>query len=103
MEAPQYVTSGFRSPAEAVPGCVGRSVRLPHDLAGYAAGQVVVKFAVGRDGRVGLTRLMTPVPDPRIFEAIRQALESCRWRAGTDAQGQPATLWVVLPLRFAAE
>ncbi|HEU4384954.1 MAG TPA: energy transducer TonB [Anaeromyxobacteraceae bacterium] len=103
MEAPVYVTTGFRAPAEVVPGCVGRSVRLPRDLAGYAAGQVVVKFAVGRDGTVGLVRLMTPVPDQRIFEAIRQALASCRWRAGADAQGQPVTLWVVLPLRFAAE
>ena len=103
MEAPRYVTTGFRAPAELVPGCVGRSVRLPQDLAGFAAGQVVVKFAVGRDGTVGLARLMTPVPDPRIFEAIRQALASCRWRSGTDAQGQPVTLWVVLPLRFAAE
>lgn len=46
---------------------------------------------------------MTPVPDQRIFQAIRQALGSCRWRAGSDAQGQPATLWVILPLRFAAE
>lgn len=102
-EAPRYVTSGFRAPAEVRPGCVGSSVRLPHDLAGFAAAQVVVKFAVGRDGAVGLARLLTPVPDPRIFEAIRQALASCRWRPGSDAQGQPMTLWVVLPLRFAAE
>ncbi len=103
VEAPRYVTTGFRAPAEVSPGCVGRSVRLPQDLAGFAAGQVVVKFAVGRDGTVGLARLMTPVPDQRIFEAIRQALESCRWRAGADAQGRPVTLWVILPLRFAAE
>lgn len=103
VEAPRYVSSGFRAPAEVRPGCVGSSVRLPHDLAGFAAGQVVVKFAVGRDGSVGLARLMTPVPDARIFDAIRQALASCRWRPGSDAQGQPVTLWVVLPLRFAAE
>lgn len=103
MEAPRYVTTGFRAPAEVSPGCVGRSVRLPPDLAGFAAGQVVVKFAVGRDGSVGLARLMTPVPDPRIFEAIRQALESCRWRPGADAQGAPGTFWVVLPLRFSSE
>jgi outer membrane biosynthesis protein TonB len=32
---------------------VGSSIRLPANLAGYAAGQVVVKFAVGRDGTVG--------------------------------------------------
>ena len=103
MEAPRYVTSGFRAPAESRPGCVGSSIRLPADLAGYAAGQVVVKFAVGRDGTIGLAQLMTPVPDQRIFQAIRQALGSCRWRAGSDAQGQPVTLWVILPLRFAAE
>jgi outer membrane biosynthesis protein TonB len=82
---------------------VGSSIRLPADLAGYAAGQVVVKFAVARDGTVGLAQLMTPVPDQRIFEAIRRALASCRWRPGSDAQGQPVTLWVILPLRFAAE
>ncbi|HYQ80377.1 MAG TPA: energy transducer TonB, partial [Anaeromyxobacteraceae bacterium] len=100
MEAPQYVTTGFRAPAEAVGGCVRSSVRLPTELAGYVAGQVVVKFAVGRDGSVGLVQLMTPVPDPRIAAAIRNAIEACRWRAGSDAQGRPVTLWVILPLRF---
>ncbi len=100
MEAPQYVTTGFRAPAESVSGCVRSSVRLPTELAGYVAGQVVVKFAVGRDGSVGLVQLMTPVPDPRIAAAIRNAIEACRWRAGSDAQGRPVTLWVILPLRF---
>jgi hypothetical protein len=53
MEAPRYVSNGFQAPAESRPGCVGSSIRLPANLAGYAAGQVVVKFAVGRDGTVG--------------------------------------------------
>ncbi len=99
-EAPQYVTSGFRKPAEASPGCVRSAIRVPPDLAGYISGPITVKFAVGREGAVGRVEVVGAVMDPRIVEVIRRALRDCRWLPGADAQGRPVALWVVMPLRF---
>lgn len=99
-EAPQYALTGFRKPAEAEPGCVRGAIRMPTELAGFVSGPITVKFAVGRDGRVGLVQFLTAVPDPRIEQAVRQGLRACRWIPGADAQGRPTALWVVLPIRF---
>lgn len=101
-EAPQYATSGFRPPQEAQPGCVRGAVRLPAALTGYVSAPVVVKFAVTRAGTIGTFQVVSPVTDPRIPEVIRQALLSCRWIPGTDAQGRATALWVVMPFRFEA-
>jgi protein TonB len=98
-DAPQWMTSGFRRPAEVQPGCVGSSVRLPPELAGFVSGPVTVKFAVGRDGAVGRVEVMGDLPI-RVQAAIAHALQACRWRAGADARGQPIAIWVILPLRF---
>lgn len=101
-EAPQYVTSGFRKPAEASPGCVRGSMRVPTDLTGYVSGQITVKFAVGRDGAVGRVEVVGTALDDRVVEVIRRGLRACRWLPGADAQGRPVSLWVVMPLRFAS-
>lgn len=102
VEAPQYATAGFRRPAEADPGCLRRSIRLPPELSGYVSGPVTVKFAVGRDGALGVVQVLGDA-DPRIASAIRNGLRACRWIAGADARGQPVSLWVVLPIRFEAD
>jgi protein TonB len=102
VDAPQYATAGFRRPAEADPGCVRRSVRLPSELAGYVSGPLTVKFAVGRDGSVGAVEILTEA-DPRVASAIRSALRACRWVPGADARGQAVALWVILPLRFESD
>jgi protein TonB len=99
-EAPQYALAGFRRPAEAEPGCVRRTIRIPAELAGYVSGPVTVKFGVGREGRVGLIQIMGEPIDPRIGEAIRRAVAACRWVAGADPRGEPIALWVILPVRF---
>jgi protein TonB len=101
-EAPQYVTSGFRRPAEAVPGCLRGAIRVPPDLAGYVSGPVTVKFAVGREGAVGRVEVVGAALDERLVEVIRRGLRACRWLPGADAQGRPVSLWVVMPLRFAS-
>jgi protein TonB len=44
---------------------------------------------------------MTNVPDKRISDAIWNAVQSCKWIAGADAQGRPTAIWVILPIRFA--
>jgi protein TonB len=101
-DAPQYVTTGFRKPAEASPGCVRGAIRMPPDLAGYVSGPTTVKFAVGRDGTVGRVEVLGAALDERIVEVIRRGLRACRWLPGADAQGRPVALWVVMPLRFAS-
>lgn len=101
-EAPQWLTSGFRRPAEVEPGCVAAAIRLPPELAGYVSGPLTVKFAVGRDGQVGRIQVVGAVPDRRIEGAIVRALQSCRWRPGADARGEPIAIWVILPIRFEA-
>lgn len=99
-EAPQWATAGFRRPVERQPGCVARSVRLPHDLAGFTSGPYVVRFAVLASGAVGRIELLGEIPDPRLRRAIEQAVTGCGWQPGADAQGRPVALWVVLPIRF---
>lgn len=101
-EAPQYATTGFRPPQEADPGCVRAAIRLPAALTGFVSAPVVVKFAVTRSGTIGDVQFMSPVADPRIGDVIRQALRSCRWIPGSDAQGRATSLWVVMPFRFEA-
>lgn len=99
-DAPSYATAGFRRPVELEAGCVGRTLRLPRELAGFTSGPVTVRFAVGRDGAVGMVEVLGGLPDRRIGAAIEQAIRSCRWRAGADATGRPVALWVILPIRF---
>jgi protein TonB len=102
VDAPQYATAGFRRPAEADPGCLARSIRLPSELAGYVSGPLTVKFAVGRDGAVDAVQILGET-DPRIASAIRSGLRACRWLPGADARGQAVALWVILPVRFESD
>jgi len=97
-----HVQAGFRAPAMAVRGCVQQSVRVPRELAGFVSGQVVVKFAVGRDGAPSRFSVVGDVPE-RLSGAIWQAVQGCRWVAGADPSGQPVSIWVLMPLRFAAD
>jgi protein TonB len=102
-EAPQYATAGFRRPAEADPGCVRRSVRLPPELAGFVSGTLTLKFGIGREGTVGTLQIVGQELDPRVVEAIRRAVTGCRWIAGADTRGQPVAIWVVMPMRFESD
>jgi protein TonB len=99
-DAPKFATAGYRKPAMAEPGCVGRSVRIPRELAGFVSGPITVKFAVGGDGKPSRFEPMTAVPDPRIANAIWQAIQSCRWVPGADPQGKPISIWIVLPVKL---
>lgn len=99
-DAPAYATAGFRKPQMAQPGCVQGAVRLPRELLGFISGPITVKFAVGRDGAPSRYEAMSNVPDRRISEAIWNAIQSCKWIPGADAQGRPTSIWVILPLRF---
>lgn len=99
-EAPAYATAGFRKPEQAQRGCVQTTVRVPRELTGFISGPVTVKFAIGRDGVPSLFQVVGQAPDPRITNAIWQAVQQCKWVPGADAQGRPTKIWVVLPVRF---
>ncbi|WP_041453254.1 energy transducer TonB [Anaeromyxobacter dehalogenans] len=101
-DAPAYATAGYKKPQMAQPNCVQNSVRLPRELMGYISGPITVKFAIGRDGQPSRFEAMTNVPDKRIGDAIWNAVQSCKWIPGADAQGRPTAIWVILPLRFTA-
>jgi len=101
-EAPAYPGAGWRRPEQAQRDCVQNSVRIPSSLRGFVQGPVTAKFAIGPDGAPSSFQLIGNVPDARIRAAIWQAVRSCRWIAGSDAQGHPAKLWVIMPIRFEA-
>jgi TonB family protein len=99
-DAPRFAVEGFQKPRMAEPGCVQAAVRLPRELVARLAGPVTVKFAVGTDGTVGLFEVVGQVPDRRVADALRSAIQSCRFLPGADAQGRKTRLWVVMPIRF---
>ncbi len=99
-DAPVYAGAGFRKPAQAVRSCVQDSIRIPRDLQGFVSGPIAAKFAIRKDGTPAYFQMVTQVPDRRIADAIRQAVMSCQWTPGTDAEGHPTSIWVILPIRF---
>ena len=99
-EAPKYVTSGFKPPVLQNASCIRENTRIPAQLAGFVSGPITVKFAVYSNGAVGAFQVMGQLPDPRIGEAIKAAITSCAWTPGTDPQGKPTALYVIMPFRF---
>jgi len=98
-DAPAFATSGFIKPAEKEKGCIGRSVRMPRELAGLIS-TATVKFAVGRDGKPSLFEVLSDLPDPRLGDVIWRAIQSCEFSPGRDVRGQPQKIWMIMPLRF---
>jgi hypothetical protein len=100
-DAPRYVGTGFRPPRLAQADCLSENLRLASHLAAMVTGPLTVKFAVYPDGRVEQLQVMNKLPDPRIGEAVVRAVRACEWVPGADADGTPAPLWVVQPIRLA--
>jgi protein TonB len=101
QDAPAHPTGGFTKPRLAEPGCVQASLRLPRDAAGLAGETATIRFAVGPDGVPSRFQLVAGPADPRVGAAIWSAVQRCEFLPGTDGQGRPALLWLVMPLRFA--
>jgi periplasmic protein TonB len=99
-EAPKYVTSGFKPPVLQNAACIRENTRIPPQLAGFVSGPITVKFAVYSNGAIGAFQVMGQVPDPRIGDAIKNAITSCAWTPGTDPTGKPTALYVIMPFRF---
>jgi periplasmic protein TonB len=100
-EAPQYMSSGFKAPHLSVKNCIGSNLHIPAAVSDFVSGPITVKFAVYSNGAVGSIQILTPLPDPRIGEAIKRAISACEWAPGTDHQGRPIAIWVIQPVRFA--
>jgi serpin B len=101
--APAFATTGYTRASEVERGCVGRSVRMPRDLATSIPSAVTVKFAIDEQGHPSRFEMLTDLPDPRWHAAIWSAVRSCAWRPGTDQAGRPVLLWTILPLKFAGQ
>jgi periplasmic protein TonB len=100
-DEPAYAGVGFVRPRPAERHCVQTRLQIPRGLEGLAA-TVTVRFAVGKDGSPSLFMVQSSDPDARLAAAIWKAVRSCRWIPGTNPQGQPTTIWVVMPFRFQA-
>ena len=101
-DAPVYATAGFKKPHVAEAGCVQRSVRISEDLLDtLGSTPVTVKFSVNTDGSVNRFEILSANKDHRLASAIWNAVKSCQWVPGADAQGRTVNIWVTLPLRFA--
>lgn len=94
--------AAYTKPRTKEPRCVERSVRMTPEMLGGHTGPVTVKFAVTRDGSIARFECMSlSVPDPAAAE-IERAVRSCEWIPGTDREGRPTGIWIILPMRFGA-
>lgn len=94
------MTDGFQAPQLASKGCISENLRLPAALEGAVPDLVTARVAVSQAGKPTTVQVMGQVADPRIAEAVRRAVQACDWTPGTDPQGKPAALWVVVPIRL---
>lgn len=91
---------GWVKPRTKENGCVQKAVRIPRAFeSAVSGGPVTVKFVVGPDGNPSRFQMVSNVPLP-VARELRRAVYSCEWVAGRGAEGEPAPVWVVLPLRF---
>jgi hypothetical protein len=91
-----YAVEGYTKPAGDA-RCVVSNVAVPGGVDVPRA--VTVKFAVYPDGGVGAFEFLTPVPT-QLAQSLRRAIASCPWKPGRDPQGNPAAIWVIMPVRF---
>lgn len=82
-----------------VPGCVASRLALPSGARASIPNPVTVRFSVERDGSVRRFQMETRGVPLDAIRAIERAVQSCRFEPGTIG-GEPASIWVVLPLRF---
>jgi hypothetical protein len=98
--SPAYATGGYTKPVLRDPSCVQDSLQLPYRHSGFSAANVTVLFAVGPDGEPGWFRVVSSGVPAGVAEAIWKAMRACEWEPGRDPQGNPAAVYVVLPLSF---
>jgi ferredoxin len=82
-------------PREAVAGCMARATRAP---AGYS-GEVLVKVGVDAAGNPTRMDMVKGQAPEELVDAIAEAVQLCKWIAGTDAAGKPAAGTALVPVR----
>jgi hypothetical protein len=102
-DAPVYAKDGYTKPRPADPTCVptGVASRMSEqDMERLHGGQVMVGFAVGKDGQTSQFKVFTSGVSDRAKGAIWAAIQSCKWVTGTDASGKPVAILITLPIRL---
>ena len=97
---PSYAREGYQKARQARPGCVASALAQSRDVAELEGLSSTVKFAVDETGRVSQFTYLSGPSDPRIANAIWNAVQRCEWLPGATAQGRPLSLWVTMPLKF---
>ncbi len=94
----QFAGPGSLRPALRDPSCVERALAVPAEYRGSTGG-VTVKLAVDGAGAPALLHVLTPVPEA-IIGAVADAVRSCAWSPGADAEGRAVPLWVTLTVKL---
>ncbi|HET8760181.1 MAG TPA: hypothetical protein VFN94_03885, partial [Nitrospiria bacterium] len=91
-----WVQAGWTKPQLPDQRCIFNNIFPVNGWRGAACTRIVV----GVDGRASQFAVIgTAVP--REQEVVfRNALNSCRFIPGRDAEGRPAATWLILPLRI---
>ena len=96
--------AALRNPSPADGRCVPRAaLRLRRELAARLPDAVTVRFPVAATGAVGRVEVLRPATDDDVARAIEDAIRSCTFVPGADDDGRPATLPVVMRIRFARD
>lgn len=93
---------GYVPPKQAWPGCVEAWLQHQGKLAARFPGTLNARFTVEQDGSVTRFTLGPPGFAVEVGSAVKRAVTSCPWVPALDPSGKPASVWVVLPVRFVA-
>ena len=88
--------TGWKPPRLADPSCL--TERLYRR--GYVTDRLRVEVTISDNGEVTALHLLDRPPDSGIAAVAAQAVRQCRWIAGADPSGRPATLKYVLAIHF---
>ncbi len=99
-DEPRPAGVGYVKPRLADATCIAAKLRQVTLPPGVDPSHVIrVEFAVTRDARVVQFGTFDDLPTP-VLDKVRQAVATCEWIPGKDPVGRPASIWVILPLRF---
>jgi TonB family protein len=100
-QAPTPSSAALVNPAPADRRCVPQALRARRDIADRLPGEISVRFRVTASGDVA--RIEVPgVADRDLADAIADAVRGCKFLPGTDEDGRPVALPIVMRIRFAS-
>jgi hypothetical protein len=93
--------AGLVNPAPQDRRCVPRALRARRDLSDRMPPEIAVRLRVAATGEVARIEVLD-VADGEVAEAIGDAVRSCQFSPGTDEDGRPVSLPIVMRIRFAS-